>query len=220
MPEQDAVIAITSGVRDMQAVLNLVWEHLLPGDEGETALPADDRDADRLTQKLASLSLAAASRDGRRPPSPRRSRAKVYELPKNDDGLEAVGLEVGHGARRSSCAPAARSAACPSAYGEWRRGGSLPATATGGERSSTPVAASGAWTSDDTYTVKACFYETPFCATLALRFAGDALVLDQEMNVGFGPTKRPQLVGLRAGRSAPPGGWPPGQRTERDPIQA
>ena len=30
MPEQDAVVAITSGVRDMQAVLNLVWDQLLP----------------------------------------------------------------------------------------------------------------------------------------------------------------------------------------------
>src|SRR6266478_4376585 len=30
LPEQDAVIAITSGVKDMQAVLNLVWEKLLP----------------------------------------------------------------------------------------------------------------------------------------------------------------------------------------------
>jgi hypothetical protein len=59
-----------------------------------------------------------------------------------------------------------------------------------------PVAASGAWTDEDTLTVKACFYETPFCETLRLRFAGDALVLDQEMNVGFGPTVRPTLVGL------------------------
>src|SRR5262249_17904140 len=30
MPEQDAVLAITSGVKDMQAVLNLVWDKLLP----------------------------------------------------------------------------------------------------------------------------------------------------------------------------------------------
>ena len=30
LPEQDAVIAITSGVRDMQGILNLVWEKLLP----------------------------------------------------------------------------------------------------------------------------------------------------------------------------------------------
>ena len=30
MPEQDTVIAITSGVKDMQAVLNLIWDKLLP----------------------------------------------------------------------------------------------------------------------------------------------------------------------------------------------
>ncbi|MHB1629976.1 MAG: serine hydrolase domain-containing protein [Bacilli bacterium] len=30
MPEQDAVLAITSGVSDLQAVLDCVWEHLLP----------------------------------------------------------------------------------------------------------------------------------------------------------------------------------------------
>jgi hypothetical protein len=29
---------------------------------------------------------------------------------------------------------------------------------------------------------------------MRLWFAGRALILDQEMNVGFGPTKRPQLV--------------------------
>jgi hypothetical protein len=58
------------------------------------------------------------------------------------------------------------------------------------------VAASGAWSDDDTLTVKACFHDTPFCATLGLRFAGDALVLDRRMNVGFGPTERPTLVGL------------------------
>src|SRR6476659_10029224 len=40
LPEQDAVIAITSGLRDMQAVLNLVWNNLLP-DLKPAALPAD-----------------------------------------------------------------------------------------------------------------------------------------------------------------------------------
>ena len=30
IPEQDAVVAITSGVRDMQKVMNLVWDKLLP----------------------------------------------------------------------------------------------------------------------------------------------------------------------------------------------
>ena len=40
MPEQDAVVAITSGTRDMQAVMNLVWDKLLPAMQ-PTPLPAD-----------------------------------------------------------------------------------------------------------------------------------------------------------------------------------
>jgi hypothetical protein len=58
------------------------------------------------------------------------------------------------------------------------------------------VASSGAWTDEETFTIRACFYETPFCETFRFRFAGDALVFDQAMNVGFGATTRPTLVGL------------------------
>ncbi|HET6899684.1 MAG TPA: serine hydrolase, partial [Vicinamibacteria bacterium] len=39
MPEQDAVVAITSGTRDLQGVLDLVWEHVL-GAMKPGALPA------------------------------------------------------------------------------------------------------------------------------------------------------------------------------------
>jgi CubicO group peptidase (beta-lactamase class C family) len=191
MPEQDAVIAITSGVRDMQAVLNLVWEHLLPAMKA-AALPADAPVQDRLSKKLAGLSL---------PPQPgrptstvaRQVSGQVYELPKNDDGLEAIGLETGPGTTLV-VRTAGQERRVPVGHGEWRRGGALP----GGSGVEQPVAATGAWTADDTYTVKACLYETPFCRTLSLWFTGRALVLDQEMNVGFGPTKRPQLVGRPA----------------------
>ncbi len=50
LPGQDAVVAITSEVDDMQAVLDLVWEHLLPAlGDGATADPsADAALADRL----------------------------------------------------------------------------------------------------------------------------------------------------------------------------
>jgi hypothetical protein len=60
---------------------------------------------------------------------------------------------------------------------------------------SQPVAAAGAWTADDTYTAKLCFYETPFTVTLKLKLAGKELHCDSELNMGFGPTKRPPLVG-------------------------
>ena len=58
-----------------------------------------------------------------------------------------------------------------------------------------PVAASGAWTEDDTFTAKLCFYETPFIYTMRLKFSGDEVRCDVESNVGFGPVKQAQLVG-------------------------
>jgi len=57
------------------------------------------------------------------------------------------------------------------------------------------LAASGAWTSDDVFTVKIVAYETPFYSAMSFRFEGDRLQLDAEHNVAFGPTKLPQMVG-------------------------
>jgi CubicO group peptidase (beta-lactamase class C family) len=192
-PEQDAVVAMTSGTGDLQGVLNLVWEHLLPGMKG-AAVPDDAAVHERLAKKLASLSLRPSAG---KPTSPtaRRVSGRVYELPKNEDGIEAVGVELGKDATlvvRSG----GREHRVPVGLGEWRRGGTLPMGRSRlMQESEYRVAAAGAWTDDDTFTVKACFQDA-FLATLGLRFAGDALVLDREMNVGFGPTKRPTLVGL------------------------
>jgi CubicO group peptidase (beta-lactamase class C family) len=210
MPEQDAVVAITSGVRDMQAVLNLVWQHLLPA-MSPTPLPADPALRERLAQKLASLSLPPQSG---RPTSPiaREVSGRRFELPKNDDGIEAIGLETGPRTtllvRRGGV-----EGRVPCGSGEWRRGGTLPSQVrvstgalTGGAEQ--PVAATGAWTADDTYTARVCQYETPFCSTLKLWFTGRALVLDQEMNVGFGETKRAQLVGRPIAEARAPAAQP------------
>ncbi len=58
MPEQDAVLAITSGVVEMQPPLNLVWEHLLPA-MGPAALPANPEVHVKLARKLSGLALLA-----------------------------------------------------------------------------------------------------------------------------------------------------------------
>jgi hypothetical protein len=58
MPEQDAVIAITSETPDMQGELNLIWKVLLPAMQ-PGKLPADKKADKELGQKLASLKLAA-----------------------------------------------------------------------------------------------------------------------------------------------------------------
>lgn len=56
LPDQDAVIAITSETMDMQGELNLIWKILLPAFQNN-ALKPNKNDDDALMKKLASLSL-------------------------------------------------------------------------------------------------------------------------------------------------------------------
>ncbi len=56
MPEQDAVLAITSGVGDMQEVLDIAWDNLLPAMR-DGKLPADETARGALEEKLGALSL-------------------------------------------------------------------------------------------------------------------------------------------------------------------
>ena len=78
MPDQDAVLAITSGVGNMQAVLDLVWKHLQPA---MTSAPlADDAGAQRqLADRLAALRLTPAARGPACPQGPRRARVPAGE---------------------------------------------------------------------------------------------------------------------------------------------
>jgi hypothetical protein len=55
LPEQDAVVAMTSQTMDMQGLLNLVWEHLLPAMNDHA--PADPDAWQHLHQRLAGLTL-------------------------------------------------------------------------------------------------------------------------------------------------------------------
>lgn len=56
LPKQDAVVAITANTHDMQAELNVIWDHLLPAiNEGK--LPENPQAQEMLKQKLASLQV-------------------------------------------------------------------------------------------------------------------------------------------------------------------
>jgi hypothetical protein len=60
------------------------------------------------------------------------------------------------------------------------------------------VAASGAWTDEQTYVAQLWWYEMPHGRTLTCHFDGDGLRLEQHVNVAFGPTNRPMLAGQLA----------------------
>jgi CubicO group peptidase (beta-lactamase class C family) len=193
LPEQDAVVAINSGVRDMQAVMNLVWERLLPAMKAG-ALPADASAARELEQTLAKLEVRTQSGD-QSSPAAAKVAGKRFVFPANDQKIESIALESGSdGAATLVVTRDGTEQRVAVGRGAWAKG-----RLAYGNWPEQPIAASGAWTSPDTYRAKVVFYEEPFVLTVDLHFAGDRVTLGQEMNVFFGPTKRPELVGTLAG---------------------
>ncbi|MDX2029610.1 MAG: serine hydrolase [Blastocatellia bacterium] len=199
IPELDAVVAITSGVRDMQRVMNLVWEKLLPAMQA-TALPEDAAAHRKLKATLAGLTVRRPSGQPTAPLAAKVS-GRWYAFPDNDGGIRAMALDFNSDAAALLVRTADGETRTPIGVGSWAksRGGfaygldrflSVPAQPA--------IAASGAWTADDVFTVKLALYETPFYSTLSFRFDGDRLLLDAEHHVSFGSTKPPQLAGQAA----------------------
>jgi CubicO group peptidase (beta-lactamase class C family) len=196
LPEYDAVIAITSGVRDMQSVMNLVWTKLLPAMSSAT-LPDDAAAQRALRAKLAELTVRVPSGRSTSPLAARVSR-RWYTLPENDRGIRAIALALESRPRSILVRTATGESAIAMGIGSWVRnpkGFSNGIDALLSVPPNPEVAASGAWTSDSVFTVKLVAPQTPYYSTLTFRFDGDRLLLDSEYNVSFGPTKLPQLEG-------------------------
>jgi CubicO group peptidase (beta-lactamase class C family) len=193
LPQQDAVVAITSGTRDMQAVLNLVWDKLLPA-LSAGPLPADDEGYRKLHASLKNLTLPTpkASESARLPEG---VSGKTYTFATNEQKIESLALEFGgedSGVTLVCKFDSGIQQRIPCGKGEWKKG-----RLAIGSRPEQPTAASGAWAGDGVYTAKICLYETPFVLTLRLEFADQKLKLDWTGNVSFGAAKKVQLVGER-----------------------
>lgn len=196
MPEQDAVLVITSGVRDMQAVLNLVWRHLLPAMRS-TPLAADGAAQAALGEVLSSRAIAPV--DGLSYLPAARAFNGRYILEDNPYGLRSATLHFGRtGANvRLQSSEAVTNLTCsPASWQpgevEWRK------SASSSPRRETlpnpPVLASGAWVGEARYLIRLCYYETPFIVDLDCRL-GAGLTLLGSVNTSFGPTEWPPIAG-------------------------
>ena len=203
MPEQDAVVAITSGVNDMQAVMNAVWERLLP-ELGPAPLPVVASASFALEQKLAGLALCPPQGMASAPLAKRVS-GKQYKLEANDVKVECVSFAF----RENACDFNIQGATGPDTpaalrlggvvgqhqitcgTGEWRQG--TTELFNHGEKQ--PVFASAVWTADDTLLITIRLVHTPFYFTYICRFSAEQVEIKMSQNVGFGPTEAPVLIG-------------------------
>ena len=196
IPELDAVVAITSGTRNMQQVMNLVWDKLLPAMK-PGRLPENPAARRQLEARLAALKVKFPNGS----PSSSISKTvsgKWFEFADNDRGIKAVSFDFNSTAPVLTVRTTTGERRMTVSADTWSKNRGLftngldrilavPANPLG--------ATSGAWTAPDTFTVKIVLYETPFYSTLNFKFDGDRLLIDAEHNVSFGPTRLPQLIG-------------------------
>jgi CubicO group peptidase (beta-lactamase class C family) len=201
MPEQDAVIAITSETRDMQGELSLVWEHLLPAMK-DNVLPADAPSEAQLKQKLLSLALPPPMAQAASPTAARIS-GKSFQIESNTAGVRTVRFDFRRDACTFTLADANGEYPVRCGLEKWAEGQTnmpgTPPKLTVGDLRPAKVAASGAWKDADTFVMTWRFYETPHHDTVTCHFDGDTLKVEYlnsitEMSRSRRDT-RPPLIG-------------------------
>ncbi len=204
MPEQDAVLAITSGLLDMQQVLNLVWEHLLPAMKSGP-LPVNPAASEALEEKLKKLAIPTINLPAASPTAARVS-GKKFGVAGNEFGINSVTLDFSPEGGGLTFTTGEEQSQVAFSYGKWQKG--ITKLFHPGPRK---YAASAGWLDGQTLVVQ-LFYLTavqgevpalhvgriPFGLTLTCRFEGDSVTINVDPNVSFEGDWKPRLEGKLA----------------------
>lgn len=223
LPEQATVVAVTGGTRDMQAVLDALWAHLLPAVSGEASAPDPAAHA-RLTERLAGLR--------HEPPLGRPPHAGPWggdtAVVVDPNPLGVTGLRVVAGDRHTfltltldgtadGTAPrtTAGDATLAGGHGRWQLGQvpghwDLPGRPARGAERPEPVACAVSVDDHGALRLTVRLLETPFVADVRLARDGEDVTVTGQVNVAFGATTIAPVRGwVRSG--APEAGGAPGR---------
>ncbi len=189
-PEQDAVLAITSGTSDMGAIMNLVWDNLLPAMK-ETALTENKEAYTALQNKLNSLTLSVVSGKSGSPLVKSMS-GKTYNIQQNEEGLTKAVFNLKGSDQSIILTSGTKSSIIPIGNGTFKKG-----TFIGPSGDEMAVASCGAWISPDTLQVRSYLYETPFYLTYNMVFDKNNVTINRKINVGFMPATRVEFKGTK-----------------------
>jgi len=189
MDDYDAVLAITSGSGDMQGILNIVYDHLLPAMKDE-ALPEDQQSFSNLQTKLDYLKLDVVQGNPSSGLAAEIS-GKKYIIEKDNYDFDAVSFNLSEDKKSITFWVNDKEQTLDVGYGEMLKG-----TMTLPRLGEAAVASSGAWTVDDTYLVEIYNYESPHAITYDFKFDRDKVIIDSKSNVHFDSGTKPQAVGV------------------------
>lgn len=193
LPKRNTVIAITAGLMEMQAVLDRVWQHLLPGlADGE--LPSSPRHAE-LIRKLGSLSHLPAG-DAGSSPADWRSGTTTYALAPNRTNYTEIGFAGDEEEVRLSFSGEGGTEVLRAGLGSFREGRIELAGF------SFAYGASARWSRSNVLEVTMFMTEYPLCDKLVCHFVNDSVQVSSSRNVWLAPILSdmallPTLVGSK-----------------------
>lgn len=185
MPEQDAVLAMTSGIDvfDMQQPLDLVWDILLPAMQSASIFD-DSAAQEALSHRLSNLSIKPVEGRAESPVAAQVSK-RIYQVNANALGVETLVLTFAGADCTLRVTTAAGEETIPCGYGKWRQGELTTLFRQPLLFDRTLIMTSGAWTTDDVFTLRVRLIETPFCHTLTCHFVDDDVLIESRINVSL-----------------------------------
>jgi CubicO group peptidase (beta-lactamase class C family) len=194
MPDQDAVIAITSETPNMQDELNLVWKYLLPAMR-PNALPANSSEDDVLNKHLAALALpplpAALSGPGGQAPD------QSFSLKPNPLDIGSLKFNFRHDTCQLYISVGSGIDKVSFGAGRWLAGQTSwpgPSLLLGAKEDIAFLApykidGSYTWQDQNTLILKLRYIESPHSETITCHFNGDKLEATVAYSFAYGQNK-------------------------------
>ncbi|MNC16204.1 6-aminohexanoate-dimer hydrolase [compost metagenome] len=180
MPEQDAVVAITSGTSDMQSILNGVWNILLPamGTEPE-AVGSDPAANAELAQSLEHLSIQP-ERLQKASALEEVLNGKVYRVDNHPQQLASLALSFNTAEAVLTLQGMSGEQTVRLGRGEWAE-----SSAKILDHNKNLIMASFTWTAEHKLKITLLLVETPFRLTLEVAVHETSIVVKQQFNVSM-----------------------------------
>jgi len=182
MPEQDAVIAITAGSDDLQGILDVVWEYLLPAMK-EGPLAPDEAGLELLHQKQQGLAISYVSGEQSSALASDIS-GKIYQLEENTRSIKSISFNFESSPVEIAISTDQGERTLSAAFSSMEKG-----TMPNPQLVSDKVAVNGAWVSPDTYVVNMIYYETPQSVKHTFTFKEKSLLWESGQRASFGSRK-------------------------------
>ena len=192
MPELDAVVAITSGVKDMQQVLNIVWDRVVPALASAPALPENKEANQRLTRAITDLEIPRPKAEANLPKID--LAGKKFTMDKNEQQLETIEFrKLSESELEIAITQSGKTQTLTFPFQGWKR--ARYALDNGKEQD---VGLCVSRTDATTWNARVCLVETPFVIHWELKVDSDQLKFHSKSNVGFANVDRGAVLGKLA----------------------